>query len=52
MVLENRLTMSLTNALTTIIYVQLRYDDGVERDERFGHLQVNQMLSFGLNYRW
>ena len=52
MILENRLTMNLTNAFSTIIYLQLRYDDGVERDERFGHLQVNQMLSFGLRYTW
>lgn len=57
--LDNRLTMRLTNAFTTRIYLHLRYDDGVFgsdnrrlRDERFGFLQVNQMLSFGLNYRW
>ncbi len=49
---ENTLNMALTNAFSTIIYVNLRYDDGVPPDPRFKYLQINQMLSFGLNYKW
>jgi hypothetical protein len=49
---ENTLSMALTNAFSTRIQINLRYDDGVTADDRFGLLQVNQMLSFGLNYRW
>lgn len=50
--LENTLNMALTNAFSTRIYLNLRYDDKVPRDEKFGYLQVNELLSFGLNYRW
>lgn len=49
---ENTLNMALTNAFSTQIRVNMRFDDGVPADDRFGLLQVNQMLSFGLNYRW
>jgi hypothetical protein len=55
---ENTLNMSLTNALSTRIQVNMRYDDGVPSHDKdgnrypFGLLQVNQMLSFGLNYKW
>ena len=49
---DNTLNMQLTNAFSTRIQVNLRFDDNVPRDETFGFLQINQMLSFGLNYRW
>ena len=55
---DNRLNMQLTNAFSTIIQLNARFDDNVsayDRDGerfRFGFLQINQMLSFGLNYRW
>jgi hypothetical protein len=55
---ENTLNMSLTNAFSTRIQVNMRYDDGISPYDkegnryRFGLLQVNQMLSFGLNYKW
>jgi hypothetical protein len=56
--LDNTLNMSLTNALSTRIQVNTRFDDSVPPHDkegnryRFGLLQVNQMLSFGLNYKW
>lgn len=49
---ENSLNMSLSNAFSTRIYVNMRFDDGVPPDPKFKHLQVNQTLSFGLNYKW
>lgn len=50
--LENTLNMALTNALSTRIFFHLRYDDKVPRDEKYGYLQLNELLSFGLNYKW
>ena len=49
---DNTLNMQLTNAFSTRIQINARFDDSVPRDETFGFLQINQMLSFGLNYRW
>lgn len=49
---ENTLDMAITNAFSTRLYLHLRYDDSVPEDPRFKHLQVNEMLSFGLNYKW
>lgn len=49
---ENGLNLSLSNAFSTRIYVNVRYDDGVPADPDFQYWQVNQTLSFGLNYKW
>lgn len=49
---ENSLNLALTNAFSTRIYVNMRFDDGVPPDRKFKHLQMNQTLSFGLNYKW
>lgn len=49
---ENSLNMSLSNAFSTRIYVNARYDDGVPADPDFKYWQLSQTLSFGLNYRW
>lgn len=50
--LENTLNMALTNAFSTRIFLHLRYDDKVPRDPKYGYLQVSELLSFGLNYKW
>lgn len=50
--LENTLNMALTNAFSTRIFLHLRYDDKVPKDPKYGFLQMNELLSFGLNYRW
>lgn len=50
--LENRLSMAITNAFSTSFFVFLRYDDAVPPDPKFKYLQLTQMLSFGLNYKW
>jgi len=49
---ENSLNMALSNAFSTRVYVNVRFDDGVPADPDFKYWQVNQTLSFGLNYKW
>ena len=49
---ENTLNMALTNAFSTRLFVLLRYDDSVPPDPKFKYLQITQLLSFGLNYKW
>ncbi len=49
---ENSLNMSLTNAFSTRIYVNVRFDDSVPEDPEYKFFQINEMLSFGLNYKW
>jgi len=49
---ENSLNMALTNAFSTRIYVNMRFDDDVPADPDFNYWQINQTLSFGLNYKW
>ncbi len=50
---ENSLNMALSNALSTRIYLNVRFDDGgVPPDSKLKYWQYNQTLSFGLNYKW
>lgn len=50
---ENRLNMAISRYFSTIISLYLRYDDGVEKNKDFdSYLQVNELLSFGFNYKW
>ena len=49
---ENSLNMALSNAFSTRIYLNVRFDDSVPADPSFNYWQVNQTLSFGLNYKW
>ncbi|WP_313380204.1 DUF3078 domain-containing protein [Proteiniphilum saccharofermentans] len=49
---ENSLNMALTNAFSTRLYVIMRFDDGVPPDPDLKYWQMNQTLSFGLNYKW
>ena len=49
---ENSLNMSLSNAFSTRIYLNVRFDDSVPADPDFKYWQINQTLSFGLNYKW
>lgn len=50
--IENSLNMALSNAFSTRIYLNLRYDDGVPAHPDLKYWQYNQTLSFGLNYKW
>lgn len=49
---ENTLNMSLSNYFSTRLYLNLRFDDSVPTDKKFGYLQVNETISFGLNFKW
>lgn len=49
---ENTLNMSLSRFFSTRLYLHLRYDDGVPKDTDYGYLQVNEVVSFGLNFKW
>lgn len=49
---ENTLNLALTNAFSTRIYLHLRFDDKVPKHDDYGFLQIHELLSFGLNYRW
>lgn len=50
---ENRLTMAISRFFSTTISLNLRYDDAVTKNEDFdSYLQVNELLSFGFNYKW
>lgn len=50
---ENRLTMAISRFFSTTISVNLRYDDAVEKkDDYDSYLQINELLSFGFNYKW
>ena len=52
--LENRLTMAINRFFSTTITLNLRYDDAAEKSDDFlkNYLQVNELLSFGFNYKW
>ena len=50
--LENNLNVALSNYFSTRIFLYLRFDDSVPSDPKFKKLQVNELLSFGLNYKW
>lgn len=50
---ENRLTMAISRFFSTTISLNLRYDDAVDKKEEFdSYLQINELLSFGFNYKW
>jgi hypothetical protein len=49
---ENSLNMALSNAFSTRIYLNVRFDDGVPPHPDLKYLQYNQTLSFVLNYKW
>lgn len=50
---ENRLNMAISRFFSTTISLYLRYDDGVAKNEDFkSYFQINELLSFGFNYKW
>lgn len=49
---ENKLDLALNRYLSTTLYLYLRYDDRGTKDSTFGHIQMYEMVSFGLNYKW
>ncbi len=51
---ENELNLAINRYFSTRIYLYARYDDakGIVKDPTLGYWQLNQILSFGLNYTW
>lgn len=50
---ENTLVLAISRFFSTRLYFHLRYDDGVEKNENFkSFFQINELLSFGFNYKW
>jgi len=51
---ENKFDMALNRFLSTSIYLYLRYDDNdnAVKEKRLNYFQLNEMISFGLNYKW
>lgn len=49
---ENSIDIALSRFLSTRVYLNVRFDDGVPADTDYRYFQIHQTLSFGLNYRW
>ena len=49
---ENTLDMTLNNNFTTSIYVHLKADDRLERAPGEPLIQMQELFSFGMMYRW
>jgi hypothetical protein len=50
---ENRFNFTLSRFFSTTITLNLRYDDAVTKREDYdSYLQINELFSFGFNYKW
>lgn len=49
---ENTIDLNLNNYFTTSIYVHLKLDDRLDRDPGESLLQMQELFSFGMVYRW
>ena len=50
---ENSLDFAMGRFFSTLLYLNLRYDDGVTKPEGKGsYIQWSQLVSFGFNYKW
>ena len=49
---ENSLNVMLSQYFSTTLYFYMRYDDSAPRDPTYRYFQINEMVSFGLNYKW
>lgn len=50
---ENRFNMQLTQFFSTQLNIHIRFDDAVSKAQNKDTFwQVNELLSFGFNYRW
>lgn len=50
---ENTLNLAISRFFSTRLNLNLRYDDGVNKKDDFdSYIQVNEIMSFGFNYKW
>jgi hypothetical protein len=50
---ENSVDFAMGRFFSTLLYLNLRYDDGVTKPADHGSfIQWSQLISFGFNYRW
>jgi hypothetical protein len=50
---ENTLTLAISRYFSTRIYAHLRFDDSVTKNPDFdSFFQLNELISFGFNYKW
>jgi len=49
---QNKFNFLLNRYLSTTMSLHLRFDDNVPKDDKLGYFQVNEIVSFGLNYKW
>lgn len=50
---ENTLVMAISRFFSTRIYLNIRFDDSAStKDKDWKYFQINELLSFGFNYRW
>ena len=50
---ENSFDFAVSRFFSTLLYLHLKYDDGVTKvNATDSFLQWNQLLSFGFNYKW
>lgn len=50
---ENTLIMAISRFFSTRIYLNIRFDDSAStKDKDWNYFQINELLSFGFNYKW
>ena len=49
---ENTFTFTFNKYLSTKLFFHGRFDDGVSKEPDDSYLQIQELLSFGLNYTW
>lgn len=50
---ENKFDMLLNRYLSTTFYLYMKYNDSATKKEKnIGYFQLNELISFGLNYKW